>query len=186
MSEITATGTAPTAEPSGSNADSVTYRLRQEAEEYQQGHDQPLAGYATAMSVFAGAWAVGAAGVRASGRRPPESYRTSDLVVGAMAVHKLARIISKESVASPLRVPFTRFTGKADSAELQEEVRVSGKLRSLAELVTCPFCLAPWLASAYVGGLVTAPRAARTVAAVFAMVFGSDVLQQAYDKLKDA
>ena len=167
-------------------ADGVTDRLRQEAQEYQQGHDQPLTGYAAAMTVFAAGWTAAAVAVRMSGRQPPETYRTSDLVIGSMAVHKLARIISKESVASPLRVPFTRFTGKAGSAELQEEMRATGGLRSLGELVTCPFCLAPWLSSAYIGGLVTAPRAARTVAAVFAMVFGSDVLQQAYDKFKDA
>ena len=173
-------------QPSADEADGVGDRLRQQAEEYQQGHDQPLAGYAAAMSVFAVGWGAAAVAVRMSGRRPPETYRVSDLVIGSMAVHKIARIVSKESVTSPLRMPFTRFTGEAASAELQEEMRATGALRSLGELVTCPFCLAPWLASAYVTGLVTAPRAARTVAAVFAMVFGSDVLQHGYDQLKNS
>ena len=158
-------------------------QLGEQADAYQHGHDQPLAGYAAAMAVFATGAVAARVGVRLSGRDLPESYGSSDLLLGAMAVHKLTRIISKEAVASPLRVPFTRFTGKANSAELQEEIRVSGSLRSVGELVTCPFCLAPWLSTAYVTGLAAAPRTARAVAAIFSIVFASDVLQHAYGRL---
>jgi hypothetical protein len=92
-------------------------------------------------------------------------------------VYKLARILAKESVASPLRAPFTRFVEVSGPAELTEEPR-PGPLHAVGELVTCPFCLAPWLASAYVAGLALAPRFTRTIAAVFATVAVSDFLQQ--------
>jgi hypothetical protein len=161
----------------------LTDRIRAEAEKYQGGHEQPLAGYAVAMAVFAIGSAAARAGIGLSSRELPDRYRSSDLVLGAMAVHKLTRIISKEAVASPLRMPFTRFTGGANSAELHEEMRVSGLRRSVGELLTCPFCLAPWLATSYVTGLTAAPRTARALAAVFSMVFASDVLQHAYGRL---
>jgi hypothetical protein len=50
----------------------------------------------------------------------------------------------------------------------------------VGELVTCPFCLAPWIATGYVATLTFAPRLARAWAAVFAMVGGADFLQHAY------
>jgi hypothetical protein len=158
-------------------------KVRNEAEAYQQGHDQPLAGYAAAMAVFATGCAAARIAIGLSKKELPDKYRASDLVLGALAVHKLTRIISKEAVASPLRMPFTRFTGEANSAELQEEIRVSGPLRSLGELLTCPFCLAPWLSTSYITGLTAAPRTARAIAAIFSMVFASDVLQHGYGQL---
>jgi Protein of unknown function (DUF1360) len=163
--------------------ESLADRVRSEAEAYQHGHDQPLTGYAAAMALFASGCVAARAGLALTSRELPDSYRPSDLVLGALAVHKLTRIISKESVASPLRVPFTRFTGDANSAELTEEVRASGARRSAGELLTCPFCLAPWLSTSYVVGLAAAPRTTRAAAAIFSLVFGSDVLQHAYSRL---
>jgi hypothetical protein len=183
--------TAKTSEPpvdgtTGSAAQEqqdLAEKVRDEADAYQHGHDQPLAGYAAAMAVFATGCVSARVGIGLSNKELPDRYRASDLMLGALAVHKLTRIISKEAVASPLRVPFTRFTGKANSAELQEEIRVSGPLRSLGELLTCPFCLAPWLSTSYVTGLTAAPRTARALAAIFSMVFASDVLQHGYGQL---
>jgi hypothetical protein len=135
------------------------------------------------MAVYAAASAAARVGIALSSRELPDRYRASDLALGSFAVHKLTRIISKESVTSPLRMPFTRFTGDANSAELEEEGRATGMRRSVGELLTCPFCLAPWLATAYVTGLTAAPRTTRALAAVFSMVFASDVLQHTYVRL---
>jgi hypothetical protein len=181
---------APTADPgaedSAAASDSgVTDRIAAHAEAYQAGYDQPLLGYATSMAIFTTGCVAAAIAVRRSGHELPDRYRLSDLALGGVAVHKVTRIITKEAVTSPLRMPFTRFTGDAASAELQEEVRGSGLRRSAGELLTCPFCLAPWLSSGYVAALVTAPRAARAFAAVFSLVFASDALQHVYAKLTD-
>ena len=133
----------------------------------------PLGGHLTALTVFASATAV--AGYL-SRNRLPSDYAISDVALGGAAVYKVARILAKESVASPLRAPFTRFVGPAGSAELNEEPR-DGRRRTVGELLTCPFCLAPWLATAYVGGLALAPKFTRACAAVFSAVAISDALQ---------
>lgn len=136
--------------------------------------------YLTAMTVFGTAWA-GFAGLVASGRAVvPEEYAWRDLVLGGLATHKFTRVISKDGVTTPIRAPFTVFEGEAGDAEVDERPRDEHPLHTIGELLTCPFCLGPWVASAYVGGLALAPRATRTWAAVFSVVAASDFLQQAY------
>jgi DNA-binding helix-hairpin-helix protein with protein kinase domain len=93
--------------------------------------------------------------------------------------------MTKGSVTSPLRSPFTEFTEAAGSAEHQETPRGSHGLRhTVGELLSCPFCLGVWIGTAYVAGLGVAPRATRTWAAVFAVVATSDALQHAYARLR--
>jgi hypothetical protein len=142
-------------------------------------HDR-ITGYLTAMGVFgslvAGATAVG----RAHGRELPTSYRAQDLVLGAVATHKFARLVAKDGVSTPIRAPFTRFEGNAGSAEVNESPRPEPARHVVGELLSCPFCLAPWIATAYVATLSLAPRVAKAWAAVFAMVGGADFLQHAY------
>jgi len=70
-------------------------------------------------------------------------------------------------VTSPLRAPFTRFSGTSAEAELDKEVRGTGMRNALGELVTCPSCVGQWVATAGVFGLIAAPRATRAVASVF-------------------
>jgi hypothetical protein len=140
----------------------------------------PLGGHLVAMAVFG--TAVTTAGLLGRDRLP-ERYEAWDIVLGGVAVHKLSRIIAKESVASPLRAPFTHFVGPAGSAELEETPR-EGPLKTVGELLTCPFCLAPWLSAVYVAGLAAAPRLARAGAAVFASVALSDTLQHASARVR--
>jgi hypothetical protein len=140
--------------------------------------------YLGAMTVFTAGWA-GLAGVlRVSGRSLPERYDVTDLVLGGLATHKLTRIISKDGVTTPLRAPFTVFEGEAGDAEVNERPRDEHPQHTIGELITCPFCLAPWVGSVYVAGLVLAPRVARTGAALFSVVAASDFLQQAYARAR--
>src|SRR5205807_1092615 len=80
---------------------------------------------------------------------------------------KLSRRLAKDPVTSPIRAPFTRATGVSGPAELAEEVQGGGLRRAVGELLTCPFCLDQWVATAFVCGLTVAPRATRLVAATF-------------------
>lgn len=99
-----------------------------------------------------------------------------------MATHKLSRLLARGSVTSPLRAPFTQFEGAAGLAEHHERPRgESGVRHTVGELLTCPFCLGVWLATAYVGALAVAPRQARAVASVLGVVAVSDWLQVGYD-----
>ncbi|WP_243060659.1 DUF1360 domain-containing protein [Nocardioides sp. SR21] len=138
-----------------------------------------IAGYAVSLAAFSTLWGGGSWLISGSRRTWPNRYAAADLVVGALATHKLTRIIAKEGVTTPLRAPFTEFDGEAGSAEVHESPR-HGAVHSLGELISCPFCLAPWVATAYVAGLVLAPGPTRAFGAAFATVAGSDALQHAY------
>jgi hypothetical protein len=50
----------------------------------------------------------------------------------------------------------------------------------VGELLTCPFCLDVWVATAFVIGLVFAPRLTRLIAGGLASLAGADFLQLAY------
>ncbi|NPC96828.1 DUF1360 domain-containing protein [Nocardioides sp. zg-DK7169] len=143
---------------------------------------QRQAGYAAAMATFGSAAVLAGWAARRTGR-VPEGYAARDLVLGALATHKFARIIAKEGVATPLRAPFTVFEGEAGAAEVDERPR-EGHRHTVGELLLCPFCLGPWVGGAYVAGLALAPGAARAWAATFSIVGVSDFLQHAYARLR--
>ena len=140
-----------------------------------------LGGFAAGLGTYAASVAGLTLVLRVSGRSVPERYAIQDLLLGGMAVHKFSRVLAKGSVTSPLRAPFTEFEGPAGPAEHQEQPRgTHGVRHTVGELLTCPFCLGVWVATAYVAGLAAAPRPTRTWAAVFAIVGMSDFLQHAY------
>ncbi|MEV6269332.1 DUF1360 domain-containing protein [Kribbella sp. NPDC051936] len=92
--------------------------VRETADEYRQGANRPLGGYVVAMTVFAGlAGLAGLAGAVAA-LRGTSSRRISpyDLILMTAGTHKLARLISKDSITSPLRMPFTRIAASALTA----------------------------------------------------------------------
>src|SRR3954471_1125841 len=152
---------------------------------YTNGEPRPLAGDLGAMSVYAGLVSAAAAAVRASGRELPERIPLGDATLLTIATFRLARRIAKDPVTSPIRAPFTRFEGASGHAEVAEEVREHGGVKhAVGELLTCPFCLAQWVGTAYVFGYVTAPKATRLAALTMTMVAGSDVLQFVYDGIQ--
>jgi hypothetical protein len=157
----------------------VTEELTSLVDDYAPGGDRPLGGYAALMGVYGAAVAVGAAAVRRRNRALPD-VRPFDIALIGVATHKLARRMSKDSVTSPLRAPFTRYEGAAGPAELQEEVRGQGLRKAIGELISCPFCISQWVATGFVFGLLSAPRATRWAASVFASLALADFLQFGY------
>src|SRR4051812_42379873 len=154
--------------------------------EYTRGEPRPLAGDLGAMGVSCGWVPAAAPAVRASGRQLPERIPFGDAALLTVATFRLARRIAKDPVTSPIRAPFTRFEGASGHAEVAEEVREHGGVKhAVGELLTCPFCLAQWVATGFVFGYVTAPRATRLAAMTMTMVAGSDVLQFAYDAIQN-
>jgi hypothetical protein len=158
----------------------------QDADDYGQGHDRPLAGYAKVMAAYTAV--VGTAGVIAwrRGVRLPERINPYDLAVLALATHRVAGLVSKDAVTSPLRAPFTQYEGVAGPGQLNEKVRGKGLRHAIGELLTCPFCLSQWVATGFVMGTVFAPRAARLVASAFAAVDAADFLQFGWAKAQQA
>jgi hypothetical protein len=158
---------------------------RTQKQEYSQGEDRPLGGLLGAMGTYLTLTAAGAAAVRASGKELPTRIPLGDAVLLTVATFRIARTIAKDPVASPLRAPFTTFQGQSGEAEVAEEVRVHGGVKhAVGELVTCPFCLAQWTATALVFGYATAPKATRLAALTMTMVALADVGQFAYDQLQ--
>jgi hypothetical protein len=153
---------------------------REHANAYRDGQERPLGGYAKVLAVFASCVAAAAGLAFATGRKLP-SASPWDVVLLAAGTHKLSRTLSKSAVTSPLRAPFTRYTGTGGPSEVMEEVRSpSGPLHSIAELITCPFCLDMWVVTGFTIGLVFAPRLTRLVAGAFTALTGADFLHLAY------
>jgi hypothetical protein len=162
----------------------VADAVEAEADEYRQGVDRPLGGYVVLMAIFsvlAGAVGVFAA-LRGARARRISPY---DLILVMAGTQKLARLLAKDAVTSPLRVPFTRYRESGGPAEVMEEVRRDSTIRhAVGELLSCPFCLALWVAGGFTVGLLFAPRFTRTVAAMLTAVSGADFLQLMYAHLQ--
>lgn len=155
-----------------------------EKAEYSQDVDRPLGTYAAITTGYA-ALAV-AAGLAARERELGPAMSTSDTVLATIATANFARTLAKDPVTSFLRAPFTRFKGQAGEAELAEEVRGTGPRHGVGELLTCPFCLGPWFAGAFVAGFTFAPRAARAAALIGTMDAAANVLQYGFAGLQQA
>jgi Protein of unknown function (DUF1360) len=158
-----------------------------EADTYRNGEDRPLGGYVLVMAVF-GALVAGAAGLAAAcGRRLPNGFDAWDLLLITTGTHKLSRILTKEAVTSPLRAPFTQYSGTGGPAEVMEDVRTATRVRhAIGELVTCPFCLDLWIATGFAFGHVFAPRVTRLVAGTITALAGADFLHLLYAKGQQA
>jgi hypothetical protein len=174
------------AQDAGSKATELTEKLAREKRAYAGSEDRPLEGYLAAMATFGAFAAVVGMAVATRGKNAPERYPLLDVALTGVATHKITRIVSKDSVTSPLRAPFTRYKEPGGPAELMEEVRGTGVRHAVGELITCPFCLSPWVATALTGGLALAPRFTRAVTAVFSAVAVSDLLQLAYARQQQA
>jgi hypothetical protein len=161
-----------------------------EATQQQYGADaddeRPLGGYIALAAVYGTGVAAFATVVRRKGLPVPERPSAGDVALMAVATHKLSRLLSKDAVTSPIRAPFTRFEEPTGGGEVKEQVREGPVRHAVGELLTCPFCLDVWVATAIAAGLIAAPRTTRWVTAVLSSVAAGDALQFAYDKLKDS
>lgn len=157
------------------------------AEAQAEDTQQPLEGYVLVMTVFAAV--VGLAGGIAAltGRGLPRKIAPYDLALITAGTHKLARILSKDAVTSPLRAPFTRYRGTGGPAEVMEEARDTSPVRhAIGELLSCPFCLDMWVATGFTTGLLFAPRFTRLVTATFTALTGADFLHLVYARAQQA
>jgi len=143
--------------------------------------ERPLGGYLVAITGFT----VLTTGVGLlTAAKGTQRLSVRDVVLLGAATHKLARIVSKDAVASPIRAPFTSYKGPAGPGEVMEEVRGHGVRHAVGELLTCPFCLSPWVATLLLGGIVVAPKITHNVMTVFSAVTVADGLQFAYSALE--
>lgn len=164
----------------------ISDAAEREQRAYANGEDRPLAGYLAIVTAYAAATTAGVVLVRVRHRQLPRSVSLRDVAFVALGTFQLARMITKKPITSPLRSPFTRYEGTSGPAELRESVRGSGLRHAIGELVTCPFCVAHWIATAFGFGMILSPDATRLVAAMLAAEAGADVLQLGYARLQRA
>ena len=162
----------------------VLNAARQVRSRYSGSEPRPLGGYLGAVVTFVVAVGTATAVGRARKVPLPERLAVQDVVMLCVATHKASRLLAKESITSPLRAPFTEYLKPTGEAELNEAVRGHGVQHAVGELVTCPFCLSVWVATALTTGLVFAPRMTRLVNTALTAVAASDVLQLGYDGSK--
>ncbi len=151
---------------------------------YDGGDEMPLTSYAMIMGVYNAALASLLLVAHSSGSRLSERIASRDLALLGVATYKLSRLISSDRVTSPLRAPFTEYVAPAGASEVKEKVRGTGLQRAIGDLLTCPFCLGPWVATALTFGLVLKPRTTRLVGGILAAATISDVLNHAMAALK--
>ena len=108
-----------------------------------------------------------------------------DLALLGIATHKLSRIVAKDRITSILRAPFVSYIRGAGAGEVEEEPRGRGIQRGIGHLVSCPYCTAPWSATALAFGFLYAPKVTRFFAGILASVAMSDFLHRAYLAAKE-
>ncbi|PYL07451.1 MAG: hypothetical protein DME33_10325 [Verrucomicrobia bacterium] len=152
--------------------------------EKEECDEQLLADYA-ALLAFHVASVAALTGIADEQNRLPKKFRPLDLALLGMAAHKLSRIVAKDRITSILRAPFVTYIRSAGAGEVEEEPRGRGVQRGIGQLISCPYCVAPWCARALAFGFIFAPRAARFFAGILASVAMSDFLHRAYLAAKE-
>src|SRR5947199_946166 len=147
--------------------------------EKEECDEQLLAEYATLLGFYVASVVV-LTGMAMEQDRLPKRFGLLDLALLGVATHKLSRIVAKDRVTSILRAPFVNYIRSAGAGEVEEEPRGRGIQRGIGHLISCPYCVAPWCATALSFGLLFAPRVTRFFAGILASVATSDFLHRAY------
>ncbi|WP_173310239.1 DUF1360 domain-containing protein [Streptomyces fulvorobeus] len=150
---------------------------------YSAQEERRLGGHLGAVVAFGAYTAAWAAVIAKRKTRLPERPDPRDVVLTAAAVFRLSRLLSKGSVTSPLRAPFTRYESATGPAEVSESPRGGGIRSTAGELVTCPFCMSVWLTTTFTGAQLLWPRATRTVTGGLTALAVADTMQLGYDCL---
>lgn len=169
------------------SAQASDFSIRQYGEktaEKEECDEQLLAEYATMLGFYVASVAV-LTGVATAQTRLPRRFGLLDLSLLGIATHKLSRIVAKDRITSILRAPFVNYIRGAGAGEVEEEPRGRGIQRGIGHLISCPYCTAPWSATALAFGFLFAPRVTRFFAGILASVAMSDFLHRAYLAAKE-
>jgi hypothetical protein len=105
-----------------------------------------------------------------------------DLALLGISTFRLGRLAAFDTVADPLRKPFTKVEedeyGAGDTVIPVEE----GWRKALGELISCPICAGTWMAAGLVYGLHLLPGPTR----IFMMIMGSIGLAEILNSFTEA
>jgi hypothetical protein len=156
----------------------------EKTDEKEECEEQLLAEYAFMLAFYL-ASAAALTGIAIESDKLPKKPSLLDLALLGVATHKLSRIIAKDRITGILRAPFVSYIKSAGHGEVEEEPRGRGIQRGIGQLISCPYCLAPWCATAFAFGFIFAPRVTRLFAGILGAVAASDFLHKAYLKVDE-
>ena len=151
--------------------------------EKEECEEQLLTEYATLLGFYLASAAV-LTGVAVQQNRLPRKFGLLDMALLGMATHKLSRIVAKDRITGILRAPFVSYIRSSGAGEVEEEPRGRGFQRGIGHLISCPYCMAPWCATALALGFVFAPRVTRFFTWILVSVTASDFLHRAYARME--
>lgn len=144
---------------------------------------RPLEGHAGLLASYAALAGITTFGLRRK-RNQLRPFKPMDLLLYGLATEHLSRVITKDAVTGVLRSPFTCFKEPAGEGEVNEEVTGEGARHAFGELITCPFCMSQWVATALVAGNLAAPTLITAIISVSAAARISDYLNLFYGILR--
>lgn len=147
---------------------------------YSGGKEIPLAQYGALISLFWILFGGAAIAFTSKQERTSRPRAFGDILLLGVATHMLSRIAAKDRVTSVLRSPFARYVEDGAPGEVEEEPRGTGIRKAVGELVTCPYCMSPWIAAILSIGMSVAPELTRRICSLFSSVAVAYFLHQAY------
>ncbi|PYK31048.1 MAG: hypothetical protein DME57_05080 [Verrucomicrobia bacterium] len=171
----------PDVEERNQDLDFSIEKYGEKTDEKQECEEQLLAEYAFLLAFFASG-VIALTGLAIEKDKLPKRPSLFDLALLGVAMHKLSRIMGKDRITGILRAPFVPYIRSAGHGEVEEEPRGRGIQRGIGQLLSCPYCLAPWCATGLAFGFLFAPRVVRLFAGILASVAVSDFLHKIYIK----
>lgn len=156
-----------------------------ETTEKEECDEQLLAEYGLLMTLFIAAVA-GLTTAANAQKLLPRKFGLLDLALLGIATHKLSRLVAKDRITGIIRAPFVSYRRSSGEGEVEEEPRGRGFQRGIGTLISCPYCVGPWCATALGFGMLFAPRITRFFALILASVAVSDFLHRAYAATKES
>lgn len=123
---------------------------------YDPARKLPLGGYAAIVGCFGAAF--GAATLAVGRSRAEPRIRLADVALLGIATHQLSMIAARDRVLAPFRAPFVKYEESIGAGELRETSRGDGLRKAIGDLVSCPYCMAPWVGSALALDFATKPN----------------------------
>jgi len=154
-------------------------RYGEKTDEKEECDEQLLAEFAAMMTFYLVSTAI-LTGVAAREQRLPRRFGLLDVALLGIATHKLSRLLAKDRITGILRAPFVSYIRSAGAGEVEEEPRGRGIQRGIGTLISCPYCMGPWCATALAFGVLFAPRIGRFFVGILTAVTVSDFLHRGY------
>lgn len=110
-----------------------------------------------------------------------EQLSMVQLVLLVLAVFRLARMVSFDTVMEWLRQPFAKTVPDVSGAGMTTEAVGKGWRRILGELLVCPICVGTWLVLALEMHLVVARDLALVSIYTFGVMGAAELLQGAFE-----